>query len=305
MYKGGGVMDGLSKEVKDIINQQTTFDKIYEQARVVDPISKEVLVYVGDAFEVKESKCCDVWINNCICENCISMRAFNENNVFIKIEFAEDKVFMITAIPAEIKGKKVVVELLKDVTKSMVLGDGNYDNNIEIIKIINQANLAAVTDALTNIYNKRYILERLPMEMVICHVEDRPLSIIMTDLDCFKKINDDYGHMAGDFILKEFAYILERAVRRDKDWVSRFGGEEFLICLTDTERDKALKMAERIRKEIEGRIFKYKGQEISITASFGVYSLRKDEIKDMDTFIHYADKQLYEAKRRGKNRVEG
>jgi len=297
-------LENSTDEIINHIKELTSLDKMYQQFRIIDPLNKKVLMN-GTGVAIKESKCYEMWSNNRMCENCISMRAFNEDTTFIKLEYLNEKVFMITAIPTEINNKKVVIELLKDVTNSMVVDNGNHDKNVQIINVINQANRVAVTDGLTNVYNKRYILENFPIEINVHKVEKRPLSIIMTDLDNFKIINDKYGHMAGDFILKEIAYILESDIRRDKDWVSRFGGEEFLVCLPDTGRETALKVAERMRKKIETRNFEYKDQKISLTASFGVHSLGNNSGQDMEMFIHFADMQLYKAKKCGKNQVKG
>lgn len=294
------------KEFEALLHQLTTFDKMYEQVRIVDPVSKEVLFVKNNNEEelipLIES-CFGIWGKGMICNNCISMRAYNENETFIKIETSLDKIFIATAIPIKIEEEMVVVELLKNVTKSMILGDIELTEGLEIKRLLDQANVVAVTDELTQIYNKRYIIERLPVDIVKSHLENQPLSLIMADIDHFKRINDTYGHLAGDYILKEFACILGKNTRQDMDWIARFGGEEFIICLLNTDKELASTIAERMRTAIDETVFNYKEEEIRLTSSFGLCTLNGEERLDYERLIHCADKKLYEAKKTGRNKV--
>ena len=249
--------------------------------------------------------CFGIWGKGTVCKNCISMRAYNENDTFIKIETSLDKIIMVTAIPVKIEDRMVVVELLKNVTKSMILGDRELTESLEIKRLLEQANVAAVTDELTQIYNKRYIIERLPADMVKSHLENQPISVLMADIDHFKKVNDTYGHLAGDHILKEVAGILGKNTRQDVDWIARFGGEEFIVCLTNTDKKIAGVIADKMRKAIEYTVFSYNGEKIKLTSSFGLYTITSEEMIDYETLIHRSDKKLYEAKKSGRNKVVG
>lgn len=296
------------EEIQTLIHHSTKFERMYEQVRIVDPVKKKI-IYVKEEnqeeFIPAHESCFGIWGKGEVCKNCISMRAHNENDTFIKIETSLDKIIMVTAIPVALEERVVVVELLKNVTKSMILDDIELTQGLEIKRLLDQANLAAVTDDLTQIYNKRYIIERLPAHIAIAHLENRPLSFMMADIDHFKTINDTYGHLAGDHILKEFAQILRENTRQDKDWIARFGGEEFIVCFTDTDKALALTIAERMRKSIEETIFNYSGEKIRLTSSFGLCTMSSEEIMDYEALIHCADKNLYEAKKTGRNRVIG
>ncbi|WP_199902987.1 GGDEF domain-containing protein [Trichococcus paludicola] len=296
------------KGFQTLISQLTTFEKMYEQVRIVDPIKKEVLFVKNknqeELMPVLEA-CFGIWGKGTVCKNCISMRAYNENDTFIKIETSLDKIIMVTAIPVKIEDRMVVVELLKNVTKSMILGDRELTESLEIKRLLEQANVAAVTDELTQIYNKRYIIERLPADMVKSHLENQPISVLMADIDHFKKVNDTYGHLAGDHILKEVAGILGKNTRQDVDWIARFGGEEFIVCLTNTDKKIAGVIADRMRKAIEDTVFSYNGEKIKLTSSFGLYTITSEEMIDYETLIHRSDKKLYEAKKSGRNKVVG
>jgi len=296
------------EEIQTLIQYSTKFDKMYDQVRIVDPVNKKIMFIKEEnqeEFIPAHESCFGVWGKGEVCNNCISMRAHNEKDTFIKIETSLDKIMMVTAIPVELEERVVVVELLKNVTKSMILDDIELTEGLEIKRLLDQANVAAVTDELTKIYNKRYIIERLPAYIATAHVENRLLSLLMADIDHFKIINDTYGHLAGDHILKEFARILGENTRQDIDWIARFGGEEFIVCLTDTDKKLALTIAERMRKSIEETIFNYNGEEIRLTSSFGLCTISSEELMDYEALIHCADKNLYEAKKSGRNKVKG
>lgn len=161
----------------------------------------------------------------------------------------------------------------------------------------------AVTDALTGLHNRRYLDNHLETLFNRAVTRERPLSVMITDLDRFKTVNDTYGHDGGDDVLREFAKRLRRNVR-GIDLACRYGGEEFLVVLPDTEGQDAERVAERIRAEIERTPFIVgrEGTSVSITISVGV-SCVKHAPDSVEALIKRADVALYEAKRGGRNRV--
>ncbi|MCX8129036.1 MAG: diguanylate cyclase [Clostridia bacterium] len=165
----------------------------------------------------------------------------------------------------------------------------------------------AITDALTGLYNKRYILSKLHTDIAHSIRYKEPISFIIADIDHFKRINDRYGHQVGDLILKDAASIIRKSVR-EVDIVARYGGEEFLIICPNTERHGAVLVAERVRKGIASHNFFYSGKEIHITISFGVkcsvFNAPTDTEKAMNKLIEEADKALFRAKTNGRNRIE-
>ena len=286
-----------------LVSKLGGLEKMYHELRVVDPVKKKVMQYKKDSLVIKDETCFSCWANQEICKNCISMRSYNENDTIIKIEHTTDEIFMVMAVPVEINGSRVVVELLKDVTNSMIMNEGSFENYFEMKALLDETNLKAVTDELTGVYNKRYLMEKLPVDLVDSHLKSNNFSIIIADIDYFKIINDTYGHLAGDYILKEFASILRENIRTEIDWIARFGGEEFLVCLTDTDKKAALKIAERMRKGIEDKKFVYDKNIINITSSFGISSLADINSNEYNLLIENADKNLYQAKNNGRNCV--
>ncbi|MBL4618571.1 MAG: PleD family two-component system response regulator [Marinicaulis sp.] len=163
----------------------------------------------------------------------------------------------------------------------------------------------AVTDQLTGLYNRRYLASHLSAMFERAQWTDRPLATMILDIDHFKKINDTYGHDAGDKVLKEFADCVARSVR-GIDLACRYGGEEFLVAMPDTDMAFAAIVAERLRQEVAGKKFMINGgrDAIEITVSIGIASTENNPDEDSaQKLIKRADEALYEAKDGGRNRV--
>ncbi len=159
----------------------------------------------------------------------------------------------------------------------------------------------AARDALTGLYNKRFMLNELENYSRIARRSGRALSIIMIDIDDFKQINDRFGHLSGDEYLKELAALILGSLR-DQDIAGRIGGEEFLIVLPETAIDGAFRLAVRIRKNVEEFVLHYQNSAIRTTISAGVCQF-ENEIKDVKEFLDLADHAMYEAKKSEKNKV--
>ncbi len=158
-----------------------------------------------------------------------------------------------------------------------------------------------IIDGLTQAHVKRYLLEALEKEIIRARRHERALSFLMFDIDHFKKINDFHGHLAGDFVLKELAKIVQSRIRRDEVF-ARYGGEEFALVLPETDLDGAHALAEGLREKIEASRFTFQNEVIRVTVSIGVAMLGEADRTSLD-LIRRADDKLYEAKRGGRNRV--
>ena len=161
----------------------------------------------------------------------------------------------------------------------------------------------AMKDHLTGLYNRMLLIELLEKELANNKRGMLGTAFVMLDVDNFKKVNDTYGHLAGDMILSQLSQILTSSVRIE-DVVGRYGGEEFGIVLKQTDEDIAIKICERIRKRIEKFEFQWKDYKINITISIGLcYKKYVDEV-ETEEIIRRADHVLYKAKTHGKNRIE-
>ncbi|MCW1752295.1 PleD family two-component system response regulator [Rhizobium acaciae] len=161
----------------------------------------------------------------------------------------------------------------------------------------------AVTDPLTGLYNRRYLDNHLNVLFNRSMARGRPLSVLITDIDRFKQVNDTYGHDGGDEVLREFSNRV-RSTIRGADLACRYGGEEFVVVMPDTSPEIAAAVAERLRAAIENAPFmlKHSGEALNVTASFGIAS-RIASVLTPDQLMKQADLALYEAKNTGRNRV--
>jgi diguanylate cyclase (GGDEF)-like protein len=160
-----------------------------------------------------------------------------------------------------------------------------------------------IIDGLTQVYNKRYLIEFLDREMARCLRHGRALSLVIFDIDLFKKINDTFGHLAGDYVLRELAAALKSRIRKEECF-ARYGGEEFALVLPETGHENTVYLADKLRKIIEQHQFVFEGKRIPVTFSAGVADLEPGHDNAL-AFIKAADARLYEAKHRGRNRVVG
>lgn len=287
--------------LEEIKTRLSVFKNMYDWIRIVDPLKKEVLISNNSGTKVSNEKCYTFWENNTFCENCISMRAYIELDTIFKIEHCCDKIMLIIATPTTIDGITYVVELIKEIDSNAETPN-DYLINDQMNELIFEINEKAIKDEMTGVYNRRYINERLLIDLNDHYLKNQSLSIIMADIDYFKRINDNNGHVYGDQVLKDFVPIILNNIRDKNDWVGRYGGEEFIIVLSNTDLNEAYLIAERIRKDIETNIFQYGDKSIKITTSFGVSDFKGFNI-GIEEAISRVDKNLYQAKQNGRNRT--
>jgi diguanylate cyclase (GGDEF)-like protein len=161
-----------------------------------------------------------------------------------------------------------------------------------------------IVDALTEINNKRFFLDFLGRQLSLSTRYRRPLSLAMMDIDRFKLINDERGHLCGDYALRELAARIKKVVRKD-DLFARYGGEEFAMVLPETVREDAVHVCDQLRRMVEKHPFQFGGQTFQVTISLGVTAITGEEWLAPSELIRQADENLYQAKRQGRNRVIG
>ena len=185
--------------------------------------------------------------------------------------------------------------------RTKALQDELRDKNRQLEEVLLKVEQLAITDPLTELFNRRRFETSLENEFKRTMRYGSPNSCLMIDVDFFKKINDEFGHHAGDVVLKEIAQVIKSCIR-DIDVVARWGGEEFIVLLPETKKEEALKVGMRIRETIEGHVFSQIGRQI--TVSIGLAGVPDHSIDTAEKLIHASDLAMYEAKSNGRNRIE-
>jgi len=160
----------------------------------------------------------------------------------------------------------------------------------------------ATFDGMTKLYNHEYFQNTLKQEFIAARNDDTELGLLLIDIDHFKNFNDTWGHQLGDLVLQEVAQLI-KSCSRSTDLVARYGGEEMVVILPNTNKTAVIEIAERIRSSIANHIVKHEDQELKVTISVGVAML-KDDIEDKYELIRQADAALYRAKHNGRNQVQ-
>ena len=178
-------------------------------------------------------------------------------------------------------------------------------NMLKIKELREKLKNLSVTDELTGLHNRKYLLERMEQEISRAKRYGTPLSLLLFDLDFFKAVNDIYGYEWGDVLLKSIADKLRQVIRKE-DILTRYGDEEFVVVLPNTSEDNAFLFAERFRKEVERMEFIPAGEEerhpVTISGGIATFPCLPDTEEDANTIIRYAEHALYNAKKRGKNK---
>ena len=175
-----------------------------------------------------------------------------------------------------------------------------HDNLDEVFQ--RQMYESALRDGLTKAFNKKYFTDRLESEFMFSVRHSAPLSLVMFDIDHFKKINDTYGHQAGDAVLTDLSTLMMMSLRTE-DVFARYGGEEFAVICRGSDLAQGQVIGERLRRAVEGRQFGYEGKLIPVTISVGLAGMPDPKIKDATAFVAAADAALYRSKQGGRNRV--
>jgi two-component system, cell cycle response regulator len=176
-----------------------------------------------------------------------------------------------------------------------------YVDSLLEVEFTESLHSRVITDQLTGAFNKPYLVARLGFAIDIA-VPARPVSVIAFDFDDFKQVNDQFGHAAGDYVLRASSALIMEHFVRPSDLFARVGGEEFVIVLQETPLQTAVEIAERIRRSFEERPFAWEGESIRLTSSFGVCSATS-AVEQPEAVLLRADELLYRSKREGRNRV--
>lgn len=285
-------------DAKEMLEERLgIFDNLYEEMQVFGPFEWEhTFERQGQCFAnapcIKKNKC----------DNCVALRSLKEWKTYVKYEEHEGRIVHVTASPFAWQDKKYIAELFRTLTPQETESLGIVSE--ETLKYVEKLNHKLMHDKLTGVYNRMYLEEKLIVFMQKAYRQSG-VSVAMCDIDFFKKINDTYGHQAGDEVLRVFASILKDETKGKHCKVARYGGEEFLIVMPGMPKEEAEALLEQIRARYEQTLVEFEGNKISSTASFGLVTRKYGEGSNLNSadIIKAADEKVYLAKSRGRNRV--
>lgn len=295
------LLDMMPFRVNDIGNYIEGLSSLFDIVRIVDSNMKKVIYQNTDGERIIHGdNCYEFWERGKSCPHCISTQAIRENKTSTKIEYKGDGVYLVMASPITFGDELYVLELLKDITETGIATGLSGLNIKETNDIITRLKEKTIRDDLTEVYNRRYINQRLPIDIDYAMKHKEKLTVIMLDIDYFKEINDFYGHIVGDIVLKELSDVISSKIRKNYDWVARYGGDEFLIVLKNCSQDVAIKVMSEIKNAVENMTIRLDSDIINITISIGSYTVETGT-KDFDGIIYEVDENLKKAKESGKN----
>ena len=210
----------------------------------------------------------------------------------------------VSRVPMKVGGERCTLEIIQPNRRviSAVFGEPGGDDTTQSVS--GAVGSLICKDALTGLYNRRYIDETLPAALSAACDRGLPLSLIFADIDRFKQVNDEHGHLAGDLVLQHIAQLLQKKIHRANSWVARYGGDEFIICLPGVQNAIARRIANQLRLAIMSERFPMGNGEIRLTCSFGVQSMEQSDFQlSALMLLHRADEKLYQAKHAGRNTV--
>jgi len=270
-------------------------ENMYDINRIIDPLNKTIINVTNNKIKKLDGKCYDILSRDIICTNCISMRAYMENDTFIKIEYAFNGVILIIATTVTINKEKYVVEIIKDISSqnNKISNISNYYNNIS--SRIDDINEKIVRDDLTGLYNRIYIEGRLPVDVNNSVINKYLFSVIMIDIDNFKSINYEYGQDIGDSILKDFAKLMSDSVAANSCWIGRYSGKKFIIALNYIDKEEACKISLKMKTLLKNSSFEYDDKIIKLKINFAIYS-SENELIDIKGILVDLEKSIFEEK---------
>ncbi|MDD2972930.1 MAG: EAL domain-containing protein [Lachnospiraceae bacterium] len=297
--ENSGSIDTRMSMDKKIQHMLESLKAHFDIVRLVDP--RYTIVYEKDeADSCDMHSCFSVWGKTARCNNCISMQAYERRTRLCKLEYSEDGLFFVISEYVPYGKCGAVIEM---VTK---LEDGYVDNVLDkelLYMNLDDINQKSEIDELTGVYNRRHLDHYLAKYMMNTRKKNKDIGIAMVDIDYFKNLNDTYGHLEGDEVLKTVAKLLERNIAISKgDFVSRFGGDEFLIVCQDITPEVFARRIVAVAQLVR-HITIQDGNQVEVGISAGCVNFSEFPELETQELIRKADDYLYQAKEAGRNCV--
>ncbi|MEE4254300.1 MAG: sensor domain-containing diguanylate cyclase [Desulfuromusa sp.] len=297
--------DMACMELEQVFSAYTDPTWVLQEDGFIIRANNAMLKMLGKTAEEVIGKPCHTFLDYDLCEhtNCPLKNRRGKRTMEFDVHLSnlatENNSYLLTTAPLiTINGSPGIVAQFKDITGRKQAKEALEQANMALEKM-------ALVDGLTQIANRRCFDDTLAKEWQRLKRTEQPISLLLGDIDYFKKFNDHYGHQAGDDCLREVGTALASSVFRPADLVARYGGEEFVLLLPDVEAEGALKVAERVLEAIKALQIPHQASEVrnTVSISIGAATLTPTEDQQPAALIAMADEALYRAKEQGRNRV--
>lgn len=284
-------------EMNDSIRSIVGLNALFDFYRLVDVQTHEVMEYSNSSSAIADAHqtCHHIWgPDSRPCVNCTSRTCVQRHEGIVKIMNLDSTYFLIYSYPIKLDGKDYALELIKDISKSLVVPSMESHDNVEITELVAQFNHLAAHDSFTHLFNKAYTVNEL--EDIIAEQntgENAPtLDLVMIDLDLFKNINDEYGHTTGDDVLLMLSRTLNALTLKFEDaWAARYGGDEFVICAPKGIGEHGVAFITTYLDSFVADVKKYVAGNPDINVSFGKTTMRKGD--SVRSLLDRADERMY------------
>ena len=287
-------------DIHKFLHEKDIFLSVFDLVRIVDPISGQLFEYEGNKITKTGEACIDLFGNKERCQNCSSARAFHTGEQVVKFEHIGDQVFLVISIPLDHNDEKIVVELIKNITKH-TRGEVETDTlQSEIVGFINNLNTSASIDMLTGLKNRPFITSHLE-GILSRHVKNNvEFSAVMLGFDP-PSLYEKCGKACAEFAIASVGGIISTFIRSESDIAAHYEDESFLICFSGVTAEACEEVCCRLRDRIEETVINYKGQPIHVTVSMGIASIR--ETASSEELLAIAEKRMEEAKKKGRSSI--
>ena len=283
-----------NQALSEIIKKPGFIDNLYDAIRLVNPVSKEVRSYLKTESSMAQSaspNCFGIWDRNTVCENCISMRSFNQKRTAVKLEYGNGKIYMVIATPfnSDVNNPSIV-ELFKDITDDGVV-DIEGLGPTELSKLVSRKNESIMKDAITQIYNEKHIFERLPYDLVTAAGKRTNLAVFLIRIANLEALANAGGDGLRERVIKEIARVMNHILYKSSDWASRYREADFVLVVHEMNKNKAKRTCQRIHKKISSLKLGSLLNNLEIEIKIG-YHIVTGEKSTPEQIIESAEKML-------------
>lgn len=279
-----------------IMEGKSDINKIFHSIRIVDVKDNFLCKYDNGVIIKTNIKCfCDKDKKQ-LCKNCITKIAHKKQKQIVKLQYYQELVGIVLAVPIAYQGEQYVLELEKDITDNMVLNDKHHPDNTNIYDIVNELNNISVMDPFTNLYNKKYITERMIEEINEIKETKESYIVALIDIDNFKWVNDTHGHISGDNVIQDLVHFIHKYTDDHGCWAARYGGDEFLLVFRRQSLERVKRYIDRIEQSFERKQYHGVTGDYQVSISTGIYEFHPDN-DDYYSILENADVNMYENKR--------